>query len=474
MTRFAAVALLAGLALPTDGLRAQETPEEQTASEEEAASEPNGEAESDTIALPSATLGSLTLQPTLEAGVAAFTQSHSWFGRSTANLGKNSDRWLEGYVAPGFDYTFELGEAGRLEGSLNVVGALTHGTDAAGTNVGNETPTDVALNRASVGWNSGALFTESLGEDAVDLSFGRQNFKLGSGFLIWDGASNGGDRGAYWLSPREAYEAAGIARLDTHGVTARGFYLEPDDDPDTETKLLGIDLEYALAEGACALDAEVPNCLAFGYYNVLDSDIDTRDGMNVFDVRGDARPLSAAPGVRLAGEFAYEKNGNDLEAYAWYGELGYAADDLPWSPYLSYRYAFFEGGESSSGKSHNFDPLFYDGPDWGTWTQGEIVGEWVLANSNLISHTVRLNAYPTDQLTLTALYYYFRFDDAGAAGVDDNSFAHEVDFAVDYAVTGNLSVGVIAAVAVPEDGAKEYTGGAKTWGQLAAYASVAF
>jgi hypothetical protein len=27
---------------------------------------------------------------------------------------------------------------------------------------------------------------------------------------------------------------------------------------------------------------------------------------------------------------------------------------------------------------------------------------------------------------------------------------------------------------MPEDGAKEFTGGAKTWGQLAAYASVAF
>ena len=61
-------------------------------------------------------------------------------------------------LTPGFDYTFELGEPGRIEGSFNVVGAFTHGTDAAGTNVGNETPTDVAINKASIGWNSGALF----------------------------------------------------------------------------------------------------------------------------------------------------------------------------------------------------------------------------------------------------------------------------------------------------------------------------
>ena len=184
---------------------------------------------------------------------------------------------------------------------------------------------------------------------------------------------------------------------------------------------------------------------------------------------------TALPGLRLAGEFAYEKNGSDLEAYGWYGEIGYAADDLPWSPYLSYRYAFFSGDEeSSSGKSESFDPLFYDGPDWGTWTQGEILGEWVLANSNLISHTIRLNAYPTDKLTLTALYYYFLLDDPGAAGVDDHDFSQEVNLIADYVVTDNLSVGVVGAVSFPEDAAKQFTGGDDTWSELIAYATVAF
>jgi Alginate export len=426
------------------------------------------------IGLPSAVLGGLTIQPTLGAGLAMFAQSNSWYGRSTANLDRNSDRWSEGYLAPGFGLTYELGGAGRVNGAFNLVGAFTHGTDAAGSNVGDETPTDAAVNQAWLGWNSASLFADALGEDAVDLSFGRQDFQLGQGFLFWDGSSNGGDRGAYWLAPRKAYQAAGVAKLETHGVTGRAFYLEPDDDPHTDTKLVGVDVEYALAEGACALDADVPNCLAVGYYNVLGSDIDTRDGMNVVDLRADARPSTALPGLRLAGEFAYEKNGDDLEAHGWFGELGYAATDLPWSPYLSYRYAFFSGGENASGKSKNFDPLFYDGPDWGTWTQGEILGEWVLSNSNLISHTVRLNAYPTDNLTLTALYYYFLLDDPGAAGVEDHDFAHEVDLAADYVVNRNLSVGVIAAVSVPEDAAKQYTGGDQTWGQLSAYTTITF
>ena len=237
MNKAALIAALAAVIAHGAASRAQEVPVEEPAVEEGTAAEvaeeelAAEEEASDAIALPAATIGALTLQPTLEAGLAYFTQSNSWYGRSTANLGKNSDRWVEGYVTPGFDYTFELGEPGRIEGSFNVVGAFTHGTDAAGTNVGNETPTDVAINKASIGWNSGALFADSLGEDAVDLSFGRQNFKLGTGFLLWDGASNGGDRGAYWLSPREAYQAAGIAELETHGFTARASIFSPTTTP---------------------------------------------------------------------------------------------------------------------------------------------------------------------------------------------------------------------------------------------------
>ncbi|MFO1047848.1 MAG: alginate export family protein [Geminicoccaceae bacterium] len=428
------------------------------------------------LAIPKLQSGSLAIQPTLKAETAVFAQGNSWYGRSTANLGSNSDRWVEAYVKPGFKLAAGLDGAGRIDGELDLVGALTHGTDAAGTNVGDETPTDVSINQAWLGWNSAELLTEGLGADAVALSFGRQDFKLGNGFLFWQGSTNGGDRGAYWLTPRLAYQAAGIAKLETHGVTAQAFFLEPDDVPDTGTRLAGLDVAYALAESGCAVDnfEIVPSCLALGFYNVFDSELATRDGMSVIDLRGDARPLAALPGLRLAGELAYERNGDDLEAHGWYGEIGYAADDLPWSPYLSYRYAYFSGGATASGKSQNFDPLFYSGPDWGTWTQGEIIGEFVLENSNLVSHTVRLNAYPTRGLTLTALYYYFLLDDPGAAGVEDHDFAHEIDLAVDVDLGGNLSIGAVAAVSIPEDAAKQLTGGDQTWSQLLAFAKVVF
>ena len=467
-----------GLALlclfaPAMPVGAEEAPSgELTAAEEEQAA---GDEAADAVALPPATIGALTLQPTLAAGVAYFTQSNSWYGRSTANLGRNSDDWWEGSITPGLGAVLDLGDAGRFGGRVSIVGALTRGVDAAGTNVDDDTPTDAALDEAWLSWNSGPLLADSLGEDAVELSGGRQPFELGTGFLIWQGATNGGDRGAYWLAPREAYELAGVAKVESHGLIGRAFYLEPDDDPGTDTKLVGLDLEYGLTEGGCAADAAPTSCIAAGYYNIVNSDIDTRDGMSVFDLRGDTRPLPSLPGVRVAGEFAYETNGSKLDAYGWYGELGYAADELPWAPYLSYRYAFFSGDEGSSGsKSEAFDPLFYDGPDWGIWNQGEILGEWTLSNSNLISHTVRLNAYPTDKLTLTALYYYFRLDDPGSAGVEDHDFSQEVNLIADYAVNGNLSVGAVAATSFPGDAAEQYTGGDQTWSQMILYATVSF
>jgi hypothetical protein len=98
----------------------------------------------------------------------------------------------------------------------------------------------------------------------------------------------------------------------------------------------------------------------------------------------------------------------------------------------------------------------------------------VLGNSNLISHTIRLNAHPSDKLTLTALYYYFLLDDPGPAGVDDHDFSQEINLIADYAVNGNLSVGLVGAVSFPEDAAKQYTGGNGTWSELIAYATVSF
>ena len=188
MNKVALIAALAAVIAHGAASRAQEVPVEEPAVEEVprtevAEEEPAAEEEaSDAIALPAATIGALTLQPTLEAGLAYFTQSNSWYGRSTANLGRNSDRWAEGYVTPGFGATSSLASPGGSRAGFSVVGAFTHGTDAAGTNVDKTRPPTWRSTRPGWAGTRAPLFADSLGEDAVDLSFGRQNLSSAPAF----------------------------------------------------------------------------------------------------------------------------------------------------------------------------------------------------------------------------------------------------------------------------------------------------
>jgi Alginate export len=400
---------------------------------------------------------------------AFFPQSQSWFGKSKGNLGETSNYWFEQVAKLAVEGQHSLADFGTVYGEVSAIATATQRTDAAGSNVPDDTLSDVAWEDAYLGWKSGNLLQDSLGPDAIDLSYGRQRYQVGTGFLFWDGGSDGGQRGAYWIGPRKAFKQAGIAKLTTHGVEARGVYLEPNDNPHSDTKLYGLDLQWGNDD---------LGSVGGGLYHVFDSRIDSRDGMNVYDLRADVTPLKSSgtlPGLTLKGEFTYEKNGDTQEGFGYYGELGYDFGEiLPWTPYLSYRYAHFSGDDPSSSKDQNFDPLFYGFSDWGTWFQGEILGEYVLLNQNLNSSTVRLAVSPTQDLKLNLLYYYFWLDDAAGFGTEGSSFADEIDLTADYTLNDRVSFSLVGGVANPRNGASNYTGGNDLWSYGMLYASIAF
>ena len=74
-----------------------------------------------------------------------------------------------------------------------------------------------------------------------------------------------------------------------------------------------------------------------------------------------------------------------------------------WQPKLSYRYAFFEAMTRDHGK-RAFDGLFTGFNDWGAWWQGEIAGEYFVANSNLISHQLRVHMEPNDAISTGLIF----------------------------------------------------------------------
>jgi hypothetical protein len=390
------------------------------------------------------------LTPTLTLEGASFVQSESWYGRSRHNLGLTSDDWVEGAVTPGLDAVLRLGDFGFAYGRVSGVGAYSYGTDAAGSAVPDIGSGDFLLEDAVIGWRTSRDPIE-LGETGFELSYGRQRYQAGSGFLFWSGATSGGNRGAYWIAPRKAFAETGLVRLRKGGFGIDVVYLSPNDDPFSNTKLAGTTIDYRI---------EDVGTVGGGYYNIFESDIETRDGMSVYDIRFDLEPWE---GLRLAGEYVYEENGSRLSASGYYGEIGWTFEDQPWSPYLSYRYASFQGDDPSTGANEGFDPLFYSNSDWGSWIQGEILGEYVLFNNDLVTHTIRLTGTPSDAVTLNLLYYYFQVPEPDALGIRSEDFAQEIDLVADWTITDYASVSTVTAVSLPMDGAEEYTGGDDPW-----------
>lgn len=425
--------------------------------------------------------GDTLLKATAELQTAVFHEIHPWWGKAEEIVGAEGDDWFELALEPGLEGQLALGSGlgvlfGRVSGLLTLT---TGGVDAAGSNLDPRNPTHLALEDAYLGWRSGDAFPW-LGEDAIQLSFGSQPYHVGSGLLFQTAATNGGPRGAFWLAPRSAFALAGIARLETHGVSGEVVFLQPNDRPNTTTQLSGTNWEYAFGEGGRY------GKVGAGYWQVYRSETRARDDLSIYDVRAELTPLAGRallPGLRLSGELAVEVDRRERRAHAWFGEAGYAFETLPTAPYASYRYAFFSGPDRRA-ELCRFDPLFYGYADWGTWYVGEILGNFVLTNSNVVLHTVRLRAAPLESLTLHLLFHYAELDrlpseivsrvSARAANVAAQPIAEELDLVVEWEATDWLSFAGAVGAAFPNDAAKQFTGGSATWIHMMLSSQIAF
>ena len=425
----------------------------------------------------------LALTFELEAGVGGLLTKDTNFGVGRIDLqsGEVSGgaQWAEGYLRPSLSLDYETTGAGALYGGVSAVGSLTVGDgDAGGFTDGGAKK--VSLEALYGGWRSGGLLAESLGEDALDLSAGRQDFHVGDGFLIWDGNFDTRGDGGYWLGPRTAFDFAGLARVNTSPLGGQLFFLRADDDQG-HTELAGVNLDYGLSDLGLGDDAG----LGAMYLRIIDVDrrfeAETpRDGMQLATVRlNDLR----MPGFEDAGVYAQyarefgDGDDVDFDAQAFYVEPFYNFSWLPWSPTLAYRFAYFSGdADPDDDEREDFDPLFYDySRGWGTWTQGEIVGEYLLFNSNQVNHMVHLSATPAEPVTIGALYYHFDLAEKDYFGtpVDAKDFADEINLYVDWTVNDNLLVGALSGVAWPDSAAKELFGDDPFY-LLLAYAIVTF
>ena len=408
------------------------------------------------------------LQATLQADLAVFMQGNSWFGNSQAVLGEKSDFWWESLVRPGLEGSFTVSNYQKLYGRVDAVQANTGAEiDNGGTNIGRGAVSSLRIDSAYAGWRSGNLFS-SLGEDFLDISFGRQPYSAGSGFLFSTQGGGGYERAAYYLGGRRSADYAGIIRMKSGGWSGDLLYLEADHRVDSNTKAGGATIDYAFEQWAN---------IGGGVYAV-ESDNPARDSMKIYDIRGGIKPfagselLPALQPLQFDAEYVHEDKADGFgQGNGWYAAASYPFGQIPWKPVLTYRYASFDA---------EYDTLFYGCSDWGSWFQGEIVGEYVLWNNNLDSDMIKLKIQPLEPVTVNLIYYRFTLHDAAAFAIDTASpvtssdYADEFDIIIDWAVNPHLTLTLVGALALPGDAAVQHTGGDDDWSYLMLYGCVKF
>ena len=429
--------------------------------------------------------GDLEIGLTLDAGLGLFSVTNAQNGLgslSSHGQRKGGRSWAEGFVTPGLEAEYFLNNT-TLYGAARVTGSATRGDGEAQRNaVTDMQPESFDLSEAYLGWKSGLAFA-ALGEDAVDLSAGRQGFVIGDGFLIADGTLDSFRRAAYVLGPRGSFDRTAILRLNTAPVRADLFHLASHTDQAylrgkdaAATSLHGGNIEWFASSHRDHGRSDYEERQWYLGATVLSlTDADRaispgRDGMDVYAIRSGGALLSALgegwQDAALYGEFARQRNDNSghrLRANAWYIEPQYTFSALPWQPQLSYRYMHFSGdADASDGTDKNWDSLFTGGGPrgYGTWDLGEIYARYVGGNSNLNSHMVHLKLQPDDDISLGAVWYRHSFDKPDtASGVTSDRLLDEVNvYAVWATPLPGLDVAAVLGAAKAGTGRRQQLG----------------
>src|SRR5215217_4464468 len=144
----------------------------------------------------------------LDAGLGGFGFANSLYTNARPDpSGDLGDNWAESYVKPALSASYGLGQ-GELYGAVSAVGERTFSAPPplVGDEASSFQPEDLYL-----GWRSGKAL--GIGENALDFTVGRTQYRIGQGMLLWDGGGEGGSRGGFWSGARKAWAFASIARF---------------------------------------------------------------------------------------------------------------------------------------------------------------------------------------------------------------------------------------------------------------------
>lgn len=276
-----------------------------------------------------------------------------------------------------------------------------------------------------------------------DFSLGKQGFKIGSGFIIWDDGLNLGEGfvpdfnrgGTYYLGggSRKSFENTAILRLGgEQGVRSDIFWLKSDNVPQNKMELAGINIEHNSEIGT------------FGATYIKGLDVDTtfggtnRDGQQTLGFRYEGN--AGVENLFLASEYVTQDSGdNSADGNAWYAEAGWTFADTPWAPIVNYRYSSFD---------ENYDLLFVGaGRGYGTWFQGEVASNYAgNFHRDTDVHHLSVIAHPSETLRVGTSYFKFT-DTRGGTGSND---ADEINVWAEWVAADNLIISPLVSFYTPE------------------------
>lgn len=312
--------------------------------------------------------------------------------------------WMEMWFKPGVSASL------NIEPSLSVYSGVSYvGSGNIGTDVFDQG------NRGIFAIEDGFLGVKlsPSAETSLDISFGRQSYKVGSGMLLAVGAMNGFERGATTSFARRAWEEAGLVKLVSNDWSWDGFYLNPNElrSGDTKTRLAGTKLEYAITP-----NQNVGVC----YFNVFESEYPYtaaplalipkgRENLNTLHTYTKLSPFSQLPGLYFAGDYAFQWNDRiDMASNAYSGEIGHVVTDSPYIPKVAYCFRSFQGDDPATAKFEKFDPLFYEGAP-NLWASGSN-GSFSFLNSNIQAHRIQASINWTPTEIYSFYYWHVRAD----------------------------------------------------------------
>ncbi|WEL53429.1 hypothetical protein PZ739_16435 [Pseudomonas kermanshahensis] len=373
---------------------------------------------------------------------AVFGAFHSERSYAIARDQPGSTSWREGYIKYGLSADQALGSVGSLYGAFAMLSSATWGDgDAAGFSDGSERTSKIE--DAYVGWKSGNL-VPILGEDGIDLSFGKQMVAVGDGFLLQgdslnvghglaDGQFNRG--GAYYLAARKSFDKTAVLRLGgSSGWRGDLMWLQSDNRAQANTELHVATLEHVADAGTVGLTYIGTTHVDEQYASPLQLE---RDGMKTYSLRGQGN--AGVENLFLSGEYAKQDKPHTATEDAWYLEAGWTFADLPWQPNLSYRYSRF---------SEQYDTLFYGlGRGLGTWFQGEVAGNYAGPfNSNARVQKLGLTVSPTPTLNLGVMGFHFDTIDRSLGNVD----GRELDIYAEWTLNDHLMIVPLVGLYQPD------------------------